>query len=136
MYKNILVPVVFDHEPSAEQALEVAHSLLDDGGKLSLLHVVEDIPAYASTLVPEDVWNNTTVSAAKDLKDLAASNAKGADTAVITGHPSRAILDYGDEIDADCIIISSHKPGLEDYFLGSTAARVVRHAKCAVHILR
>ena len=37
---------------------------------------------------------------------------------------------------ADCIVIGSHKPGLIDYLLGSTAARVVRHAPCAVHVLR
>ena len=45
MYKNILVPVVFDHDPSAEQALEVAKTLLASGGKTTLLHVVEEIPA-------------------------------------------------------------------------------------------
>ncbi len=36
----------------------------------------------------------------------------------------------------DCIVIGSHKPGLSDYLLGSTAARVVRHAPCAVHVYR
>ena len=36
----------------------------------------------------------------------------------------------------DLIIIASHKPGLQDYFLGSTAARVVRHASCSVLVVR
>lgn len=48
----------------------------------------------------------------------------------------RVITEYANKSDIDCVVIGSHKPGLRDYFLGSTAARVVRHAKCAVHVLR
>ena len=55
---------------------------------------------------------------------------------VVVGHPGRTITDYADENGIDCIVIASHQPGLQDYFLGSTAARVVRHAHCAVHVLR
>ena len=36
----------------------------------------------------------------------------------------------------DLIIVASHRPGLQDYFLGSTAAKVVRHAKCSVLVIR
>ena len=38
--------------------------------------------------------------------------------------------------DIECIVMGSHKPGFSDYLLGSTAARVVRHAPCAVHVYR
>ncbi|MBT8411941.1 MAG: universal stress protein, partial [Octadecabacter sp.] len=44
--------------------------------------------------------------------------------------------DFATDNSIDCIIMASHQPGLEDYFLGSTAARVVRHAKCSVHVIR
>ena len=40
------------------------------------------------------------------------------------------------EKNADMIIIASHRPGLQDYFLGSTAAKVVRHATCSVLVVR
>jgi len=33
-------------------------------------------------------------------------------------------------------MIASHKPGMSDYFIGSTAARVVRHAQVSVLIDR
>jgi universal stress protein F len=33
-------------------------------------------------------------------------------------------------------VIASHRPGIQDYFLGSTASRVVRHANCTVHVMR
>ena len=136
MYSNILVPVVFDHEPVVEQALAVADELLADGGKVTLLHVVEEIPSYAATMIPKEVWVNSVKSAKESIKRLADAYRPSAHCDVITGHSNRAILDYGEEHNSDCIVISSHQPGLEDYFLGSTAARVVRHAKCAVHILR
>jgi nucleotide-binding universal stress UspA family protein len=55
---------------------------------------------------------------------------------MLKGHIGRTIADYAAEAAVDCIVIGSHRPGLTDYFLGSTAARVVRHAPCAVHVLR
>lgn len=136
MYSNILVPIVFEHEPAVEHALAVANELLAENGKITLLHVVEEIPSYATTMIPKDVWVNSIKSAQTGIKELATKYQPSAHIDVIKGHSSRAILDYGEEHNSDCIIIASHKPGLEDYFLGSTAARVVRHAKCAVHILR
>lgn len=136
MYSNILVPVVFDHHPSAEQALSIAKALLADGGKVTLLHVVEEIPTYASTMIPADVWTHSIESSKTELQAIADAFDGEAVATVIMGHSSRSILDHGTEIGADCIVIASHKPGLEDYFLGSTAARVVRHATCACHILR
>ena len=136
MYKHILVPIVFDHHPSAEQAIGIAKALMADGGKITLLHVVEDIPSYAATMIPQDVWSDSIKHAHTNLKELANAHAPDAKVEVVQGHPSRAILDFSDGKGADCIVISSHKPGLEDYLLGSTAARVVRHAYCAVHVLR
>jgi len=53
-----------------------------------------------------------------------------------TGHSYKTILDVADEKQVDLIVIASHQPGLQDYFLGSTAAKVVRHAKCSVLIIR
>ncbi|MEP4424264.1 MAG: universal stress protein, partial [Nitratireductor sp.] len=46
------------------------------------------------------------------------------------------ILAVAKEKQADVIVIASHKPGLQDYLIGSTAARVVRHAACSVHVMR
>jgi len=55
---------------------------------------------------------------------------------MLTGNAGRAITDYAEKIGADCIIAGSHKPSLQDYFLGSTAARIMRYAPCSVHVLR
>ena len=52
------------------------------------------------------------------------------------GTPGSGILDAAEDLGIDLIVIGSHKPDLTDYFLGSTAARVVRHAQCPVLVMR
>ena len=53
-----------------------------------------------------------------------------------SGHAYNTILDEAEKSGADLIIIASHRPGLQDYLLGSTAAKVVRHANCSVLVVR
>ena len=48
----------------------------------------------------------------------------------------RAITEYADTHGIDCIALASHQPGMKDFFWGSTATLDVRHAHCAVHVLR
>ena len=136
MYNNILVPIVFDHDPSEQQALAVARDLLEEGGKVTLLHVVEEMPDYITVQLPKDIFKGAVDESTTKLKAIAAQSPIPAEIAVELGHSSQTILQHAEESGVDCIVISSHKPGLGDYLLGSTAARVVRHAKCAVHVLR
>lgn len=134
MYSNILVPLVLDHVE--EKALAVAKKLANATGKITLLNVIEAIPGNVATYLPEGTLERNATEALDSLKDIAERTGSNCSAHVVWGHSSRTILDYAEEHGADCIVISSHKPGLEDYFLGSTAARVVRHAPCCVHILR
>ena len=136
MYQNILVPVVFDHGDRGAQALEIANALLKKGGGITLLHVMEEIPSYASTYLPEGLAQQHHDEAMMQLSKMAQSAGEHCRAAVVHGHASSSILDFTRKDGSDCVVIASHKPGFEDYFLGSTAARVVRHAKCAVHVLR
>ena len=136
MYNNILVPVVFDHGARAAASLKVAKELLNDGGKVTLLHVMEEVPSYATTYLPEGLADRHHNEAVETLTGIAKGVDVPVDAVVIHGHAYSSILEYSNKHEIDCIVIASHKPGFEDYFLGSTAARVVRHAKCGVHILR
>lgn len=135
MYKNILIPVALDHDHPVEPSLDIARRLLAEGGKITAIHVMELVPGYAAQYLPEDHF-------AKRQEDMEAalatamSGASGIETVVISGHAGRAIVDWAMDHDVDCIVIASHRPGLQDYFLGSTAARVVRHSPAAVHVLR
>lgn len=135
MYSNILVPISFDAERDAQGAVEIARALVDDAGKINLVHVIEQIPGYAASFLPPEFMEkqrrsmlDTLAQMARDLPD--------ATCAVISGHAGRTLLDWATAHDVDCIVIASHRPGMQDLLLGSTAAKVVRHAKCAVHVLR
>ncbi|WP_068117479.1 universal stress protein [Tropicimonas marinistellae] len=135
MYKNILVPISFEDDGKIKAALDVARALAADGAAVTLMHVVEQVPAYAIHYIPEDLVSATREGLKAELDRLAAG-LPGGHGLLIEGHAGRAILDAAGDLAADCIIIASHRPGMQDYLLGSTAAQVVRHATCAVMVLR
>lgn len=135
MYKNILVPMALDHEHNIGAAMGIAHKLLDDGGKIIALHVIEEIPQYAAVHLPDNYKDKRHSEAMASLKsELGGVRDVTAD--VVFGHAGRTIHDYAVQHDTDCIVIASHRPGFKDHFLGSTAAWVVRHSTCSVHVIR
>ncbi len=134
MYKNILVPMALDHDISP-QTLEIARALLEDGGHITALHVHEapqgSVRAYLDDAVVQSAFDR-----AKERLHEKVAGHENLTPVIVSGHSARTIIDYAHDKQIDCIVIASHKPGLSDYFLGSTAARVVRFARCAVHVLR
>ena len=135
MYTNILVPIDPDHG-DAEAALAMARRLAEDStATITALTVVAPIPTYAAAQIPEDVLKNTHQSVVDKLRQIVGPRSEIV-TDVIHGAPGIQIVEYAKSKGVDCIVIASHKPGLADYFLGSTAARVVRHAQCTVHVMR
>lgn len=135
MYENILVPIALDHERDVSAALGAARALASDGARITAITVMESVPSYILAELPEgQVERNRKESLAMLKAEL--GDATDVTPVVVSGHSARSILDYAEENGTDCIVIASHRPGLQDYFLGSTAARVVRHAPCAVHVVR
>ena len=135
MYKNVLVPVSFDEDRDAAGAAEVAKVLAGDDGRITLLHVMEQIPAYAISYMPTEYLVESREAIEAELAELAAQMPR-TQGVVINGHSGRTIVDWAEENGVDCIVIASHRPGMQDLLLGSTAHQVVRHANCAVHVVR
>ena len=135
MYKNIVVPVAFDEGRDATGAIEVAGLLRSEGGTITLLHVIETPPNYAVSYLPPEYLKERRGAIESELSFMA-SKYPGATSAVVNGHSGRTITDWSENHGADCIVIASHRPGMQDLLLGSTAQFVVRHAACAVHVLR
>lgn len=135
MYANILVPVAPDHGAVIGKSMEAARALLSPGGHLTVLTVIEAIPSYVSQYLPQDQQDRNRA----EMQAALAAEFEGQDDVSVqvrVGHAAQTILDACEDGNHDCVIIASHRPGLQDYFLGSTAARVVRHAQCGVHVLR
>lgn len=136
MYKTILVPIDMAHVAEGKQIIDVASEHVSDGAKIILLNVVEDIPSWAAAEIPKEIMDRSRQYAEDELAGIANASGIKMETLVRKGHPYNTILEVAKEKDADLIIIASHRPGLQDYFLGSTAAKVVRHATCSVLVVR
>jgi nucleotide-binding universal stress UspA family protein len=135
MYSNILVAVAYDEARDRAAAFDVARTLAGEGAVITALHVLEDIPVHVAHYIPVE---QVETSRAEALARLKADLGGVADVrpVVVNGNPGAKIVEYAAQHEVDCIVIASHRPGLADYFLGSTASRVVRHARCAVHVIR
>jgi universal stress protein F len=136
MYKTILVPVDMSHLEKGKSMIDVARKQGDKDTRIILLHVIEDIPNWAAAEIPAGILEHSRQTIHEELQAIANAASIKADIEIRSGHPYKTILDKATEVKADLIIIASHKPGLQDYFLGSTAAKVVRHAKCSVLVVR
>jgi len=134
MYNKILVALALDHGYSLK-ALELAKKLKAEGGDIIAVHVTEPVHSSVSLYVPAEHVKKARKSSEKELAKRI-GKIKDVEGVVIVGHAGQAITEYAEKIGADCIIVGSHKPGLRDFFLGSTAARIMRYANCSVHVLR
>lgn len=138
MYDTILIAAaLFDEGRTTRAMIEKAKELLNPGGRVILVHVLDEIPKYAAAHVPREQLTQHQ-RRARDLLESLAAGIEGATTEIVvrSGTPSVCILGAAKERKADLIMIASHKPGLSDYLIGSTASRVVRHAETSVLIMR
>lgn len=135
MYRRLLVPLALSAPNDSDLALAAVRALADPDAKITLLHVIEEIPSQATAFLPEHYLSDMQRERAAELARRA-EGLPGATVEVVEGNAAAAILSRAEAEGTDCIVIASHRPGLRDWFLGSTAARVVRHAPCAVHVVR
>lgn len=137
MYKSIIIPIDLGHPDRAKPMIELAGKVANPGASITLVNVVEDIPTYVAAELPGGVIDKAKERARESLQKIAKDNKlQNADLEVHSGQAATNILGLADQKEADLIIVASHKPGLQDYLLGSTAGRVVRHAKCTVLVMR
>ena len=135
LYENILVPVSFETDRDSTKAVEIAAALRAPEGSITMLHVAEQLPEYATAHLPEG-FRAKRVKEMQDSLEALAADLSNAHIEIIEGHSGRTILEFAKAKGKDCIVIASHRPGMQDLLLGSTATHVVRHADCAVHVVR
>jgi nucleotide-binding universal stress UspA family protein len=123
MYNTVIVPTDFSDEANTIQSLKKA-DYLSDSGRIILLHVLEAVPYLVS---------QTRESLAKWIEKSAV---KAEIEVRHEGSSHHNIIESAKEHEADLILINSSKPELQDYLLGSTAGKVVRHAQCSVLVDR
>jgi nucleotide-binding universal stress UspA family protein len=141
MYRNVLVPVDLSDKHSWRKALPTAVSLCETFE--ARLHLITVVPEFGLPMVgqffPEGYEAKLRQQAAKQLKEFSATQVPDAIPCrriVVEGKIYQEILKAAETIKADLIVMGSHRPELGDYLLGPNAAKVVRHAKCSVMVVR
>ena len=138
MFSSVLVAVDPDQDMSLERALSVARTQIGGDApdkSIRAISVVPKLPGHMPSDLAQYAINRIGAEAAQKLRTRVGSMS---DIAIVVKHgrPADEIIDYATANDIACVIVSSHTPALKDYLLGSTAARVVRHAPCSVIVLR
>ena len=140
MFNQILVPVDLADTDLAKSAIETAVSLAEaSGGLIRLLNVLPVTPVMLAEYVPPDFDVQQRQSAEEALAIIAGES--GLDTARVStavrqGGIYHEVLEEATSIGADLIVMSSHRPAMRTYFLGSNAGHVVRYARCSVLVVR
>jgi len=143
MYKQILVPIDLTDLDLAKPAITIAVSMARlSSGSIRLINVLPMTPVMLAEYVPPD-FEAQQRKAAEDALGII-TRETGLETArmsstVRQGGVHQEILEEASSINADLIVMSSHRPhrpGIRTYFLGSNAGHVVRYAKCSVLVVR
>ena len=147
-FKRVLVTTDF----SALGDAAIGHAFrigADHGAEVVLCHVIETPPTpnpLYGHYTPTDLFlpehrRLAEESAQKALlervpKEPPLSAVKHR-TRVTDGDPVTEILRAAEEEQADLLVIATHgRTGLKHFFLGSVVERVIRHAHCAVLVIR
>ncbi|WP_434712538.1 universal stress protein [Rhizobium sp. YTUHZ045] len=136
MYRKIIVAIALGSLDRGENILRKAASLLDAGGQMVALNVVEDVPTYVAIELPANMLEDAMKDGRDKLEALVAATGVTATIDIRNGPPAKAIIAAAESHGADLIILASHIPDFSNYFIGATADRVVRHAKCSVLVER
>ena len=140
MYRRILVPIDLADVDLAKPAVATAVMMArESNGSVRLINVLPVTPVMLAEYVPPDFEAQQRVSAEEAIGIVAKETGLPPDrvSAIVRqGGVDREILDEAKEMNADLIVMSSHRTGMRTYFLGSNAGHVVRYATCSVLVVR
>jgi len=141
MFSTILVPIDLAEPESSGRALEAAIRMARDYD--ATMHVVTVVPDVGMSVVggyfpkgfEQQALDETKTRLKAFLEDIIPDDVK-AKGHVAHGGIYQQILAIADTLGADIIVMASHRPAMRDYLLGPNAARVVRHARQSVLVVR
>lgn len=141
MFKRILFPIDLNEPASWRHALPVA--LAEASGKESTLYVMTVLPEF-----PPQITQHFSAQALDKLHDESVAELNKfvsehvpqgvtVQQVVSAGTIYKEILAAAEAVDADLIVMASHKPDkMRELMLGANAAQVVRHSERSVLVVR
>jgi nucleotide-binding universal stress UspA family protein len=138
--RNILLPIDLSERQGWQPALREALELLGEDGVLHVVSVLPDFGmASVSSFFPKNYEKDALRKFGDELSKWVAANVPAnvdVHPHVLHGSIYDEILNAANKLGVDVIVIGSHRPELKDYLLGPNAARVVRHARQSVYVVR
>ena len=150
MSKKILVPIDLADMKTSAKVLEAALEQFDAAKDPELI-VMTVVPHFVTGVdYRYAIRGETGGSQDFDLRKLVAEALKklnevveeatpdGMSVKTIARHGSvyEEVLEVAEEIGADQIVVGAHRPSAADFLIGPNTARIVRHAKCSVNVVR
>jgi len=141
MFSSILIPLMPDDQATWQRALPTAVGLAESHS--AHLHLLTVVPVFGSSIVagyfPKDFEAKALEHARTDLLALIAEQVPTAlpHTAHV-GHGWiwQEICNVAGQVDADLIVMASHKREFRDVLLAPNADQVLHHAPMSVMIVR
>lgn len=141
MYSRILLPIDLGEDSSWAKALPTAVELARAfKAPLDIVTVVPDFgKAIVASYFPKDFEQQALDDTRAELKRFILEHVP--DEVAVAGHVAHGTIyeeinRCADRLGCDLIVMASHRPALRDYLLGPNAARVVRHARQTVMVVR
>jgi nucleotide-binding universal stress UspA family protein len=141
MFKTILLPIDLGTADSWSKALPAALRL--GAPENAVLHVVTVIPDFGMSVVGsffEPGYEKKALQAVgENLSEWVKTHVPDGIEVhphVTHGRVYEEIMRAADRLQVDAIVMGAHTPELSDYLLGPNAARVVRHARQSVFVVR
>ncbi len=133
----VVVPI--DFSDSAAPAVKEGLNLAASPDCVHVVHVLADLDSVSPGVVFGNITDESRRSAALKFTNefLAKHDIEGATVTILTGDAGTEVVDFAKEKKADIIVVPSHGyHGVKHLLLGSVAERIIRHADCAVLVLR
>ena len=137
--------VAVDGSDASERGLDEAIRLVKaHGGKLTILHVVDELPAVSATGYYSEAAIEATHAKGKQIADAASRAARAAGVAAqadvvqcVGGRTSGFIVEAAKQSAASLIVLGTHgRRGLRRWVMGSDAEEVVRTSPVPVLLVR
>lgn len=138
MFERIIVPS--DLTVRNREAVEAARGVVAKDGRIYLLHVIETIPGV-SVDEEKEFYEKLERKASEFLSDLGSFlTEQGVDwtAEVVYGSRARTILEEARKLDADLIVVSSHRIDTErsGQGLGTLSYQIGVLAECPVLLVK
>ena len=136
----VFVALLYYEGTKQKRAIDTALMMARiSSGSIRLVNVLPMTPVMLAEYVPPDFDTQQRKSSEEALAIIASEcglNASQVSWAVRQGGIYHEVLEEAKSFAADVIVMSSHRPAMKTYFLGSNAGHMVRYAKCSVLVVR